>query len=647
MASRKRVEQPVVDGAGLLPDLIGRALAAHNRLTYCLTLLQTATAYAQAPHKSPPTLRLEREASGLTDATLDNVVTASRMVSDAIVRIPGAASILAMVFASIRQMLEPLATAASWRSDLRERAELYQRRLDQLIAQAPPCADDQLPPTAVGALTRRVGNGHDTLHQLAMDLHAELNRLQADTSHESLEGARAFGLTPADRVLVRAFISGINASEPVRLAYPGVGTTATRDGDRLSIQNDLGADDLHPIVVQVTSYTATVIYTDQHRSRIRFFCDLMQQHDIGWEIAAAHAGAEHETAVGRFTAATDEQLESFLRRLGSRIVYLIDWNHARKSLSRFVKSSDVVAILKWAADSDVGHRAFLLAGEAQLIHTALERAAPDHLRYGGRLDDLLGRESARSFLMSVLRITYDGMNRGSSARAIDDAIEAELLPHLQHSDRTMLGAAVEHATVIAASVEWIGHAVTRLKDAAARTEAATAAAIIRTWRSQADEVVRRAIRVLDHSGDPQPFRRLMANGEQAVRSLERSAFALTLMPPESDATAVALLDSLSSLVSSGVREYVRCLEEARDLTRAPERADLDRFLVTVDRLVALEHHCDAAERAVLERLIRGPGDFRELHLFSTVAGHLDSAFDSLVQSGLIVRDYVLAVASGP
>lgn len=647
MAARKRLDQAIVDGAGLLPDLIVRGMAAHGRLTYCMTVLRTATAYAQAPNQTPATLRAEREASGLTDGTLDNVVAASRMVSDTIVRIPGAASILALVFTSIRQMLEPIATAAAWRSDLRERAELYQRRLDQLIAQAPPCADDQLPPSAVGALTSRVGNGHDTLHQLAMDLHAELNRLQADTSHESIEGARAFGLTDADRALVRAFINGINASEPVKLAYPGVGTTATRDGDRLSIQNDLGADDLRAIVVQVTSFTVTVIYTDQHRSRVRFLCDLLQQHDISWETGAAHAGAEHETAVGRYTATTQEQLENFLTRLGSRIVYLIDWNHARKCLSRFVKSSDAVAILKWAADNDIGHRAFLLAGEAQLIHTALERAAPDHLRYGGRLDDLLGRESARMFLMSVLRLAYDGMNRGSSARAIDDEIEAELMPYLQHSDRTMLGAALEHATVIAASVEWIAHAVTRLKGSAARTDATAAAALIRTWRSQADEVVRRAIRVLDHSGDPQPFRRLMNNGEQAVRSLERSAFALTLMPLECDATAVALLDSLCSLVTSGVREYVRCLEEARDLTRAPDRADLDRFLVTVDRLVALEHHCDAAERAVLERLIRGTGDFRELHLFSAVAGHLDGAFDSLVQSGLIVRDYVLAVASGP
>jgi len=90
---------------------------------------------------------------------------------------------------------------------------------------------------------------------------------------------------------------------------------------------------------------------------------------------------------------------------------------------------------------------------------------------------------------------------------------------------------------------------------------------------------------------------------------------------------------------------VRLLEEARDLTRAPHRTDLDRFLVAVDRLVALDDHCDAAKRTVLERLIRGPADFRVLHLLSTVVEHLGVAFDAIVRSSVIVRDHVLEISS--
>src|SRR5262249_47068540 len=257
---------------------------------------------------------------------------------------------------------------------------------------------------AIGARTGRGGNGHDSLRQLAADLHSELDRLRSSVSRESIEGARAYGLTETDRALVRAFIKGINDAEPVKLAYPGVGTTATRDGDRLAIKNDLGTTDVQAVELHLESYTATVMYADQHRPRIRFFRDLLQPYDVTWEMVPVSAGAEHEMAVGRYTAATQEELEAFLTRLGSRLVHLIDWNRARKSLSRVVKGADAVAVLKWAAENGIGHRAFLLAGDVQLIHTALERATPTELRSTERLDALLGRDAARQFLMAVLRI---------------------------------------------------------------------------------------------------------------------------------------------------------------------------------------------------------------------------------------------------
>jgi hypothetical protein len=83
-----------------------------------------------------------------------------------------------------------------------------------------------------------------------------------------------------------------------------------------------------------------------------------------------------------------------------------------------VKSDDAVSLLTWAADNNIGHRAFLQAGDVHLVHSALERAAPALLRNGSRLDDLLGRDAARLFLMAVLRIASAGSpvgdRRGSS-----------------------------------------------------------------------------------------------------------------------------------------------------------------------------------------------------------------------------------------
>jgi hypothetical protein len=57
-------------------------------------------------------------------------------------------------------------------------------------------------------------------------------------------------------------------------------------------------------------------------------------------------------------------------------VFLIDWNRARKRLARLISKSEAVGLLKWAADNNVGHRAFLQAGDIQLIETAFDRAVP-------------------------------------------------------------------------------------------------------------------------------------------------------------------------------------------------------------------------------------------------------------------------------
>jgi len=614
-------------------------------VTYYLTLLQTASAFAQMPNQTPLTLQIEREASGVPDGSLDATVAASRMVSKDLVRIPGASSIIAGILAALRQMLKPIASAAAARADVRERAELYQRRLDQLVKQAPSCTDEQLPLAAVAALSRHSENGHDSAQHLATDLRWELNRLQAGLSLESVDGAKAYGLSEADRTLVRAFMKGVNETAALKLDHAGLDTTATREGARLVIQVDMNGSDAR-LVVHITSLAATIVYTDRHRPRTRFFQQLLQPFELSWEAVPVPGNPDHEMAVGGYAAETEARLEQFLSRLGSRLVFLIDWNRARKRLSRLVKGSDAVALLKWAADNNIGHHAFLMAGDTRLINTALERAMPGDVRYAGSLDDLLGRNAANLFLMSVFRIASAAAIRGSSHRLIDDEVEAALQLYLQRSDRSMLGAAAEHATVIAGAIDWISGAVSRLTDRDAHRDGAADMAVIRTWRQQASDITRRTARTLDRTEGLTQFRRLIANGEEAVKMLEQAASTLTLVPAQINGAIVSPLASLCGLISGGVREYLHCLEEARTITRESVRADLDPFLVTVDHVVALEDACDSASHAILDRLVRESGDFRELHLLSGVAVQLDAAFDSLVHSTQIIRDHVLGIAPG-
>jgi uncharacterized protein Yka (UPF0111/DUF47 family) len=645
MATKAGILEQIGEKGLLLPDLINQGLAANERLKYYLTLLQTAYGYAGSPGGQVPDLRSEREAASISDEALDTVVANSRMLSPTVVHIPGAAAILGHIFADVRHMLDPVATAAAMHGELAERSAIYARRLNEQIARAPTATDDQISSSVIETLTRLTSNGHDTINQIVMDLHWELNRLQATVSVELVDGAHIYGLRDVDRKLVRAFMRGIHETAPLKFDHQGLETTATRDGDHLAIQNDLGVTDAHVVVIHVNELKATVIYTDAHRSRARFIRELLEPYHIVW--SETTNGHGFEVCTGSYEAEDQDALEHFLTVVGSRLVFLIDWNRARKRLSRFVRKSDAIELLKWAATNNIGHEAFLKTGDIKLIHTALARATSTHVQYGARLDEILGRDGAKCFLMSVLQIASTGLSRRSSPRLIDDEIEAELLMYLQRSDRTLLGAMAEHALVLSGMVERIHTVIAQLRAHQAPADPALTATLMRNWKSEADMILERARRTIDSVADGWHLRRLLSEGDRAVKVLDEAAFTLTLVADGIDPSVVALLDQLADLASRAAREYVRCLEDARDLSRTTGRSELERFLVAVDRLAMIENSCDDAERAVRERMFHGTAtDFRQVYVVSELTRQLDRATDSLVHSGLLVRDYVLSVSPG-
>jgi len=646
MATKVGIVEPFSEAGLFLPELISRGLGARDRLKYYVSLLQAAHIYAQAPHHPAPTLRSEREASGISDEMLDQIVAASRTITSDLIRIPGVGVILEHIFGDLRQMLQPLTAAAAVHPELRDRLEIYQRRLDQQIVAAPPCSDDQLTSSAIDGLVLSTKNGHDSVYQLATDLQWELNRLSGIVFPESIDGASTYGLTAADRTLVRVFMHGVNQTRGLKFDRPGLGTAATRDGDRLSIQNDLGTNQGQVVVVQVSELTATVIYTDAHRARVRFFHELLLPYDVKWEAPAGAAELNSEKSVGGYTAENQASLESFLTFVGSRLVFLIDWNRARKRLARFVKNSEAVALLKWAADNNVGHHAFLQAGDVQLVYTALERAVPAQVRFGARLDELLGHDAARRFLTSVLGIVSAGLSGRRSTRLIEDEIEAELLTHLRTTDRSMLGTAADHATVMSTIAEHVSHALTGLKRGEGHDDVGRVSDLAKGLEARADEIVRRSSRLIDGTGDGHQLRRLLTEADDVADALEETAFMLTLVPANIDPKGVGLLEDLADLVSRGARAYVRCLEDARDLSHAPARAELERFLVAVDQLAGFRQQAGIAERAIRERLMHGTADCRELYASSTMARGLEQAAHALARCGVIVRDYVLNTTSG-
>ena len=102
----------------LLPALVARALAANDRLEYYLTLLQTAQAYATAPSEPAPSLRLAREASGVTDSSLDRIVEGSSTIGSNTLHIPNVESIVEQLFDELRLMLPPLEVAGRTHPDV-------------------------------------------------------------------------------------------------------------------------------------------------------------------------------------------------------------------------------------------------------------------------------------------------------------------------------------------------------------------------------------------------------------------------------------------------------------------------------------------------------------------------------------------------
>jgi len=625
----------------VLPDFIARGLAANDRVNYYLTLLLAAQSHAQSPGQPALNLRLERELSGIADNSLDRIIEASVSRGNGTTYIPGACAILDALFDGLRNMLAAIDAAGVLRAEVRDRAAVYRPRLDSLAAMLRACKDDQLTNTAIGELTTVSRNGHDTVHQLIVDMHAELNALQEAVSAEMIEGAHVYNVTGVDRPLIRAFMAGVQETTGLKFSHPGLGTTASRDDDRLSIQNDLGSTPGHLVVIHVEHLVITITYSDVHRARLRFFQGLLDSYAVTWTPAPSEGA--FEASVGKYVADTPAHIEQFLRFLGSRLVFLIDWNRARKRLGRLVSKRAAVELLRWAADNNVGHRGFLEAGDVALVETAFDRAVPLQTRFGVRLDELLGAQSARLFLMFVLRATSWGLSTGQSLRLIEDKIEAELLRYLETPERHVLAGVAQHATMIVALAERVRQELTRRRS---RSDGVTddhsrAPELARAWTARADAMLHEERRLMSVRDDAHQLRPLLVEAANAAAALEETAFMLPLIPEDIDAALFSLLEALADRVHGTAREYLRCLEEGQDLSRTSERLDVDNFLMTIDRLTAVGRDTSLAKRAFTERLLRGSGDCRELYTLTTVADGFERAASALSRCGAIVRDQVL------
>jgi uncharacterized protein Yka (UPF0111/DUF47 family) len=623
-----------------LPSAIARALSAASRIRYCFSLFQLAEEHALRPDAMvPSTLRIERQACGLDDASLDEVVIASRMSAGSFV-IPHAALLHRVVTDSMEEMIALLAMSpptASAAAGLHERVQA-------LLSRLPHVEGERVPAGYVSQLTRPT-EGQDCLHLVVATLQRAVGELQATLAREAVDGATAYGIADEDRPLLQAFMRGVARTGHLSFGHPGLSAVATRGQRALVIQNDVGPGDAYLVVVRVSGLDCEITHANPHLRTVRFFQGLLTGFEVAWSEArpskAAAEGVPHHRCTGRFTARDRAELERFLEQLGSRIVFLVDWNRARKRLRNFVDGPGSIEVLRWAADQEVGHRAFLQLGGERLVFEAIESAAPSPLRYGQRLDEILGRRATIDFLEFMLRATSEGLHQRRSLRFVHDEIRADLLGRFETLEHGVLAIAVEHSRVIGqlarAVLEHLGNLPRGDGDLRGRAA---------EWEAVADQLVNRVRSLARHSPRAQLYARLLGEADDVADDLEEAAFLLSLPPAQADMGPVrAPLLSLAALVLTGSQHWEKCLEAAARVERGSTREGLQDFLDAVDRVVTLEDEGDGAEREVMSALFAEGVECRQLHLLTLVTQSFEDAADALARCALLLRDHVLGDAT--
>ena len=637
---KDRMIEVLGEGHLLLPGLVAGALVANDRVKYLLALLQTARSAADGVGEVSG-LRDERLASGVEDSRLDRVVGGALREPDGRYRIPGAQALARRTLDEVQTMLAPLhASGAPTARDLDQRL--------QAISASLRVDGDLLASDDLARLTAGPGHAGDSLHLLVMDAHRELNALEARIATESIDGARTHDLSPEDREVVRAFMRGVHLTERLKFDHPGLATIATRTGSTLIIQNDLGTTDAHIVVIKVTGRVVTITYTDVHLARLLFFQSLLAPRGVDWEDTRSRSdktieGGLFHLASGRLEAADDTELKLFVEHLGSRLVFIIDWNRARKRLRRLVGQRTAIELLRWAAEHGYGHMAFLRSGADSLVYDALEFAGGRAARAGESLADVLGTQAAEAYMRAVLRICSEGLLAGKPVSLVQDEVRTELTGYLRSARQEIQELALRHAEL---SVEIAEAARDGLEQAIVGAEDhrhATAARAQQAER-QADALVSEARAAIVRAPDLRPFLDLVEAADDIADSAEEAAFYSTLLPATHPTGGVRPhVRRIARLVLTASREYLRALQLSAGLRRGGPREDIDAFLAAAHRAIELERETDDAQRAVHQALV-GEAEESGTGLFVVVelTRAFEEAADALMHSAHLLREQTLA-----
>lgn len=647
----------------LQPSRVRAALKANDRLKLFLTVLQAAASHARSPREASLDLTREIAAAGITvheEADWLHDLPASASMQGESILIPNLPKLAKCLHDDLATMARPLVDGPTTDAALAKRVAHWQTQLDAIHEST---LDDAL----LAELTHGQRGHRDSLHLAVMDLHKALNRLAAEVASDAVDGAHVWQLDPDGRDVPRvaAFMRGLNRTRALKLDHPGLDTAATRDGTKLLIQNDIGTNDAHVLVIQVETASPkpviTLTYSDLHRQRFAFFQHLLAEVGANWTQVGTHTtaglneGSAYQVGTARFEANDEATLAQQLEGIGERIVFLIDWNRARKRLLPFVDKPTAVAVLTAGAAQRSGHMAWLVAGADRLVWNAMAAQGAGVFRLGDRLDEVLGDEAARDFLIEVLGLAHRAVQSHQPIALVGDETRALLARRLQ-GRRGEFDLLEEHAGLCHALAQALRdalvHGSERDVDACART-----AARAKTWERQADHLVMRARAQAERQPQWQTLARLIERSDDVADALEEACFVLSLVATHfseiqrdhrhsdhhhrwsSDVRDV--LGALANTVLVATQDHVKALAVARTLGETSTSSDADEFLAASWRVLQAERQCDELLRTVRRSLAhecRKHADAVGLALGNDLAAALEQASDALLALSYGLRE---------
>jgi uncharacterized protein Yka (UPF0111/DUF47 family) len=624
----------------LLPTLVADGLAANDRIKVRMSALQAAAQHAHQPEHPATELEVECRAAGITPAGIAMLIKEAHLLRDGRMTAPDLVRLMKDILDDVATMIRAVAAGKV------AEGEAMTARLSTIQSTGVLEASNEIEIARIAKLTGVAENGADSLHRLVMDLHKVLNRLAAGCAEEIVDGAHVFGLRSEDRAPVESFMRGLSETSNLKFNHPGLDTMATRSGDRLLIQNDIGTTDAHVVVIAVKKNTVTVTYTDIHRARAKFFVGLFETFAARWSGLDRHVAeglGEDGTfylVTGNYAADSAKDRDSFLAALGAALVFLIDWNKARKLLRSWVAKSDAIAILNWAARHGTGHRAFLEFGGGELIGAAVRNAAPARIGFGERLDQALGRDSAIDFLKAVLQFSTDALSAGRSVRLVRDQIEADLVGRLERVDSTLLAIVLRQTGLAHDIASGLARHIAALQ-AGRPVEGRFLMERAGRIERKADRIAIEARKEVSRLNVRPIVEQLVDRVEEAVDELEQAAFIASLVSTRIDPALLKALAGLCTIAISAAEAAASGLAAAAEVPDG-RRADSEDALAAVVRLIEAEHAADRCERDVTARVFAGGFDVAMSLSVLELARAIERSTDRLAGFGHLLRQYIMS-----